>query len=62
MFKMDIRQPRFTYSACRPLLKIKKKYKNLMTQEIHDKFIKTNEIKLPFNMTWLMEIFKNYSL
>ena len=42
MFKMDIRQPRFTYSACRPLLKIKKKYKNLMKQEIHDKFIKTN--------------------
>ena len=41
MFKMDIRQPRFTYSACRPLLKIKKKYKNLMKQEIHDKFIKT---------------------
>ena len=38
------------------LLKIKKEYKNLKKQEIHDIFIKTNYIKFAFNMTWYKEI------
>ena len=39
------------------LQKTKKESKNLKKQEIHDIFIKTN-LKLIFNMTWLMEISK----
>ena len=31
MFKIHLKQPRFTYSACKPF---KKKYKPLMKQEI----------------------------
>ena len=33
-------------------------YKNLKKLEIYDIFIKTNQIKPDFNMTWLMEISK----
>ena len=36
--KMHLRQPGFTYSACRHLQKTKKESKNL---KIHDIFIKT---------------------
>ena len=39
--------------------KTKKVYKNLKKQEIQDIFIKTKLIKLVFNMTWPMEIFKD---
>ena len=42
--EMKLKQPGFTYSACGPLQKTKK-------QEILDTFIKTNQIKLVFNMT-----------
>ena len=42
MPEMHLRQPRFAYSACGPLLKTKKKFKNLKRQEIQDIFIKTN--------------------
>ena len=38
------------------LKKAKKEYKSLKKQEIHYIFIKTNQIKLLFSMTWLMEI------
>ena len=51
-------QPGFTYSACGPSKKTKKEYKNLKKQEIQDIFIKTNYIKLVFDMTWLKEILK----
>ena len=37
------------------LLKTKKIYKKLKKQEIHDIFIKINQIMFFFNMTWLME-------
>ena len=43
MPEMHLRQPGFTYSACRPFTKkTKKEYKNLKKQDIHDIFIKTN--------------------
>ena len=38
----------------------KKENKNQNKQEIDDIFIKTNEKKLTFNMTWLMGILKSY--
>ena len=38
------------------LQKTKKEYKSLKKQEIHNIFIKTNKVKLFFNMTWLMEV------
>ena len=39
-----------------PFKKTKKEHKNLKKQEIHDIFNKKSQIKLVFNMTWLMEI------
>ena len=56
MPEMHLRQPGPTYSACGTLQKTRKKNKNLKKQEIHVIFIKMNQIKLVFNMTWLMEI------
>ena len=41
-------------------LKTRKKYENSKKQDIHDIFIKTNEIKLSFNMTWLLKILTIY--
>ena len=35
-FLIHSRQPGFTYSACGPLTKSKKEYKNLKKQEIQD--------------------------
>ena len=32
---MHLKQPRFTYSACGPLLKISKEFKYLKKQEMH---------------------------
>ena len=58
MPEMHLRQPGFTYSACGPLEKKKNVYKDLKKLEIHDIFIKRNQIKLVFNMTWLMEFLK----
>ena len=40
--EIHLRYPGFTYSACRPFTKIKKEYKHLKKQEIHDIFINTN--------------------
>ena len=69
MVEMHFRQPGFIYSACGPFTKknkkknkkkTKKEYKNLKKQDIHNIFIKMNQIKLVFNMTWLMEILKIY--
>ena len=34
----------------------KRRKKKLKKQKIHDKFIKTNYMKLVFNMTWFIEI------
>ena len=40
------------------LQKNKERILNLKKQEIHNIFCKTNQTKLVFNMTWLMEILK----
>ena len=36
---MHLRQPGFTYSACRPFTENKERMQNLKKQEIHDIFI-----------------------
>ena len=40
------------------LLKINKEFKNLKKQEIQNIFTEMNEIKLIFNMIYLLEILK----
>ena len=40
--EMHLRQPGFTYSACDPFIKNKKRIKNLKTQDTQDIFIKMN--------------------
>ena len=42
MPEMHLKQPGFTYSACRTFSKKKKEYKNLKKQEIQDIFTKKN--------------------
>ena len=49
-------QPGFTYSVCGPFIRNKERIKNLKKQEIHYIFIKANQIKLVFNMTWLKDL------
>ena len=51
MLEIHFRQPGFTYSACGSFTKNKERIKNTKKQEIHEIFIKTNQIKLVFNMT-----------
>ena len=58
MYEMHLRQPGFRYSICGNFIVTKNEYKNLKKQEIRNIFIKTNCIKLAFNMKWLMEILK----
>ena len=58
MPEMHLRQPGFTNSACGPFYKNKERTKKWKEQEIQDIFIKTNLIKLVFNIFWLMEILK----
>ena len=58
MPEMHLRQPGFTNSACGPFNKNKERTKKWKEQEIQDIFIKTNLIKLVFNIFWLMEILK----
>ena len=56
---MHLKQPGFTYSACRPFTKSKERIQKLKKkQEMQTTFTKMNLIKLVFNMTWLMEILK----
>ena len=55
MPEMHLRQSGFTYSACRPFTKNKERMQKF--KETEDlRYINQNEIKLVFNMTWLMEI------
>ena len=51
MPEMHLRQPGLHIVLVDHLQKTKKEYKNLKKQEIHDRFIKMNYIKLVFNMT-----------
>ena len=61
MPEMHLRQPRFTYSACGTFTKNKERIQKFVKkQETQKIFIKTNNIKLVFNMIWLMEILKIY--
>ena len=61
MPEMHLRQPRFAYSACATFTKNKERIQKFVKkQEIQEIFIKTNKIKLVFNMIWLMEILKIY--
>ena len=55
---MHVKQPGFTYSACGPLPKTKKIFKNLKKQEIPAIFTKMDLIRLVFSMPWLMDILK----
>ena len=48
---LEVDKPGFTYSACGSFTKNKERIKNTKKQEIHEIFIKTNQIKLAFNMT-----------
>ena len=56
MPEMHLKQPILTFSDCGPFTKNKERIKNLKKQEIQDILIKTNWIKLVFNMIWLMEM------
>ena len=56
MPEMHLRQLGFTYSACVPFRRKNAKIKK--TLKIHHIFTKTNQIKLVFNVTWLMEVLK----
>ena len=53
MPEMHLRQARFTYSVCGPLTKNKERI-----QELQDIFSKMNQVKLVFNMIWLMKMVK----
>ena len=59
MSEIYLRQPGFTYSAYRPFTKNTEKIQKVKEQQIQDVIIKTNQIKLVFNI-WLMEILKIY--
>ena len=52
--EVHLRQIGFTYSACGPFKK-NKKNKDLKKEEIRDIFIKTNQIKLIFNIHGLLK-------
>ena len=60
MPEMHSRQLGVMYNAWDHLLKTKKEFKNLKKQEIEGVIIKMNQVKLTFNMTWLVEILSIY--
>ena len=53
MPEMHLRQPGFTYSACGLFTKNKQRIQKFM-QTGHTSYICRNEMKLVFNMIWLM--------
>ena len=53
MLEMHLKQPGFTYSACGPSTKNKRRIEKFMEPGNTD-FINKNLIKLLFNMIWLM--------
>ena len=58
MPEVHLKHPGFTYSACGPLLKTNKEFKNLKKQEIRAIFTKMNLIRHAFSTLWLMGILK----
>ena len=55
MPEMHLKQPRFTYSECRPFTKNKEGIQKFK-QEMQAIFTKLNLIKPAFNMIWFMGI------
>ena len=53
MLEMHLKQPGFTYSACGPSTKNKRRIEKCIEPGNTD-FINKNLIKLLFNMIWLM--------
>ena len=52
---MHLQKPGCVYSAaCAPFKKKMKESKNLKKQQIYDVFVITNEVKLAFNKTWII--------
>ena len=58
MPEMHLRQPGFTYNACVPFTRTKKRIKKFMQSGNTDFFTKVNLIKHVFNMIWPMVIQK----
>ena len=58
MTEMYLKQPGFTYNACRPSTKNTERIKKIKETVIEDIFIKTSYVKLVFNIIWLMEVLK----
>ena len=54
MPEMHLKQPGFTYSACGPFTKKRKRIEKIIQTGNTNFFIKMNLIKLAFNMIWLM--------
>ena len=53
-FKVHLKQPDFTYSACGPLTRNKERIEKFMLSRNTDFFTEMTLIKLAFNMLWLM--------
>ena len=60
MPEIHLKQLGFRYSACGPFTKNKERMQNFEEAGVHNIFIKTKQIKLFFNMTWLIEILQIY--
>ena len=58
MSEMFLKQPQFTYSACRPFTKNKERIQKFKERGDTNYITKINLIRLVFNMIWLMEILK----
>ena len=58
MPEMHLKQPRFTYSACRAFAKSKERIQKLKKQEMQATFTKMNLTRLVFSMIWFMGILK----
>ena len=60
MPEMHLRQPGLTHSARGPFTKNKESIQKFKKQDIQGIFVKTSQIKLVFNMAWLINILKIY--
>ena len=61
MPEMHLRQPGFTYSACRPFTKSKERIQKLKKNPGDSRYIYQNELdKACFKTIWLMETLKIY--
>ena len=61
MPEMHLRQPGFTYSACRPFTKSKERIQKLKKKPGDSRYIYQNELdKACFKTIWLMETLKIY--